>query len=241
VVQLKNTIWTQLDNNKWIYFSPTAESVMVLCNDKEPVDITLSGVGKFGLNVGCKGCSLVALLQTSVTISAKNIQRDDIISQAPLDFDCIEELKIHFNTSSTLGNTEFKQVAFHLDDLKHASSRLSELGKQIEEQEWKNHHILKHSTYSVIVYILLGLLAIYAIYKLYKYTRGRCTPLRNQKALTDVHAHAGTQGSGNTVNIYIKTSNESLSVSQEEIPLKTIQDETTPRRSLRPRAAESYF
>jgi hypothetical protein len=52
VVQLKNTIWTQLDNNEWLYFSPTAESVTVLCNDKEPVAITLSGVGKFGLNVG---------------------------------------------------------------------------------------------------------------------------------------------------------------------------------------------
>jgi hypothetical protein len=171
---------------------------------------------------------LVALLQAGVTINAKNIKRDDIISQAPRDFDCIEELKIHFNTSSTLGNIDFKQVASHLDDLKHARYMLYELGKQIEEQEWKNHHILKHSTYSVIVYILLGILAIYAIYKLYSYTRGRCTPLRNQKALTDVHAHAGTQGSGNTVYINIKTSNENLSVSKEEIPLKTLQDETTP-------------
>jgi hypothetical protein len=71
---------------------------------------------------------LVALLQTSITINAKNVKRDDIISQAPLDFDCVEELKFHFNTSSTLGNTEFKQVASHLDDLKHASYKISELG-----------------------------------------------------------------------------------------------------------------
>lgn len=240
VVQFKHTIWTQLDN-EWMYFTPTSESVTVLCNEKEPINVILSGVGKFGLNIGCKGYSLVALLQTSVTINAKGIKRDDILSQAPLEFDCLEELKFHFNTSSKLASIEFKQVASHLDDLKHASYKISELEKQIEEQEWKNHQITKHSTYSVIVYILLSLSAIYAVYKLYKYIRGRFTPVRNLKALTDVQAHAGTQGSGNTVNINIKTSNESLALAQEEIPLQTLQEENTPRRSLRPRAAKSYF
>jgi hypothetical protein len=157
VVQLRNTIWTPLDNNEWIYFTLTSEGVIVLCNDKEPVDVTLSGVGKFGLNAGCKGYSLVALLQTSVIINAKGIKRDDILSQAPLDFDCLEELNFHFNTSSKPVNIDFKQVASHFDDLKHASYKISELEKEIEEQEWKNHQVMKHSTYSAIVYILLSL------------------------------------------------------------------------------------
>jgi hypothetical protein len=154
-----------------MYFTPTSESVTVLCN-KEPADIALSGVGKFGLNVGCKGYSLVALLQTSVTINAKGIKRDDILSQASLDFDCLEELKFHFNLSGKLGNIDFKQVASHLDHLKHASYKISELEKETYEQEWKNHQAIKHSTYSLIVYILLIVITMYPTYKLYRYLKG---------------------------------------------------------------------
>jgi hypothetical protein len=91
------------------------------------------------------------------------------------------------------------------------------------------------------VYILLSLITIYAVYKLYRYLRGRVAPLKNLKALTDVQAHVGTNGSGNTVNINIKMSNESLSMAPEEIPLQNVGEGNTPRRSLSTRAAKSYF
>jgi hypothetical protein len=246
-VQLKNTIWTQLDNNEWLYFVPTSESVTVLCNNKEPVDVTLSGVGKFGLKAGCKGYSLVALLQTNVIINAKGIKRNDMLSQASLDFECLEELKFHFNTSGKLVNIEFKQVASHLDDLKHASYKMSELEKEIEEQQWKNHQVIKHSTYSAIVYILLSLIIVYAVYKLYRYLRGRVAPLRNLKALTDIQASTGTNGSGNIVNINIKTSNESLSGNPETIPLQELEGSSVRgnnpelRRSRHLGTTKSYF
>jgi hypothetical protein len=54
LVQIRNTIWTQLDNNEWIYFVPTTESVTVICIGKEPIDVTLTGVGKLSVNTGCR-------------------------------------------------------------------------------------------------------------------------------------------------------------------------------------------
>ncbi|PNF36838.1 hypothetical protein B7P43_G09629 [Cryptotermes secundus] len=41
LAQIKNTIWTQLDN-EWLYFAPVAERVTVLCNDRDPLHVTLT-------------------------------------------------------------------------------------------------------------------------------------------------------------------------------------------------------
>jgi hypothetical protein len=203
LVQVKNTIWTQLDNNEWLYFAPDAESVTILCNDKNLLDVTIAVVGKITLNSGCKGYSSFALLQTSVIVKAKSMKKEDILSKVNFDFDCLEELGIRFNTSSFPINLEFKHVASHLDDLKHASYKISELEKEIIEQEWKNHQMSKHYAYSVIVYILVSILAVYALYKLYelyKYLRTRFSPYRGMRALTaplgEVQTSTRTNGSG---------------------------------------------
>jgi hypothetical protein len=148
------------------------------------MDVTLTGVGKISLSIGCKGYSTFALLQTSVTVKAKSMKGEDILSQIDLDFDCFKELKIKFNTSNLLTNFEFMHVASHLDHLKHASYKISDLEKEINEQEWKNHQLSKHSTYSVIVYILLSIIITYAMYKLYRYIRQRFSPIKDLKALT---------------------------------------------------------
>jgi hypothetical protein len=187
LVQVKNTIWTQLDDNEWLYFAPVTESVTVLCNDRAPLDVTFTGVGKMILYSGSKGYSSVALLQTNTVVKAKAIKREDIVSRIHFDLDCLEELGIRFNTSNSPINFEFKHVASHLDDLKHASYKISELEKEINEQEWKNHQISKHATYSALVYILLSIMGIYALYKLYKlykYIRERFAPSRGMRALT---------------------------------------------------------
>jgi hypothetical protein len=249
LVQVKNTIWTQLDNNEWLYFAPDAESVTILCNDKNPLDVIIIGVSKIPLNSGCKGYSSFALLQTSVIVKAKSMKKEDILSKVNFDFDCLEELGIRFNTSSSPIKLEFKHVASHLDDLKHASYKISELEKEITEQEWKNHQMSKHYAYSVIVYILISILAAYALYKLYqlyKYLRTCFSPYRGMRALTaplgGVQTSTRTNGSGNTVNINIKMSNESLSLGQGDIPLQSshqpIEGDIKPRRSLRPRVSK---
>jgi hypothetical protein len=41
IAKLKNMVWVQLTKNEWIYFSPSTDSVTILCNGKEPTDIVL--------------------------------------------------------------------------------------------------------------------------------------------------------------------------------------------------------
>ena len=88
----------------------------------------------------------------------------------------------------------------HLDDLKIASHRISDVENMIKEQEWKRLHTSSHNTYSALVYICLVLIVLYVLYKMYNSFKGK---LSCAKAIPD------TTGSGNVVNIKIHTSNES--------------------------------
>jgi len=60
-------------------------------------------------------------------------------------------------------------------------------------------------------------------------------------------ANPGTAGSGNVVNINIKSSNESLALAPEDIPLRTLPPsgnkdaESETRTSRRLRSTRSYF
>jgi hypothetical protein len=172
-----------------------------------------------------------------------------LFSRIPIDIDCLEELGIHSNISIASINLDFKHVASHLDDLRHASYKISELEKDIREQEWKNHQTSKHTAYSAMVYILFSVGIMCTLYEMYRYLRSRFTRARGIMAVTtplgEVQASTRTNGSGNTVNINIKTSNESLSIDPGEIPLHNLQhlieEDTRPCRTLRPRSAKSYF
>jgi hypothetical protein len=250
LVQIKKTIWTQLDNNAWIYFAPSEESVTILCTDNAPVNVAVTGIGKLILNIGCKGYTSFALLQTNVKVKSKGIKGEDLLSRIPIDIDCLEEIGLHSNLSIENIKLDFRHVVSHIDDLKHASYKISELEEEVKEQEWRNHQKVKHSTYSTMVYILfsvIGMYMLYKLYKLYRYLRDRFS--RRPKAITatcgEVLPLARTEGLGNTVNINIKTSNESLSVEQGDIPLHSshhsIEEDSRPRRSLRPRTTKSYF
>jgi hypothetical protein len=95
LVQVKNTIWTQLVKNEWLYFVPVAESVTILCKNKDPLDVMLTGVGKLALNVGRKCYSFDALLQASAVIKANEVKGKDI-SQIQFELDCLEEPGIKF-------------------------------------------------------------------------------------------------------------------------------------------------
>jgi hypothetical protein len=40
--------------NEWIYFSPVSDSITILCPDKEPLDVLLTGTGKLIIQPNCK-------------------------------------------------------------------------------------------------------------------------------------------------------------------------------------------
>jgi len=46
IIQLNHTLWTQLDNNEWLYVAPKPDVLTVLCSEHEPTDIKLLGTGK---------------------------------------------------------------------------------------------------------------------------------------------------------------------------------------------------
>ena len=42
-VQLNHTVWTQITDNEWIYYVPRRKSIIILCADRDPVDVPLKG------------------------------------------------------------------------------------------------------------------------------------------------------------------------------------------------------
>jgi hypothetical protein len=226
----------QLANNEWIYFVPTSESITVLCMDKHPVDVIVSGIGKLGISADCKGFGKSALLQTHsvMNVDARGFE-SDFLSKVHLEYDCCEELNVKLSISTMHLNNSYKHIVSHLDDLKIASCRVSDVENMIKEQELKRWHTSSHGTYSIFVYVCLLLIVLYIFYKVYTCLKGKVNCV---KAITD------TNGSGNVVNIKIHTSNESLVMAQEEVPLREMNPPTPkakPRRSHPLRAAKSCF
>jgi len=242
LVELSNSVWTQLANNEWIYFVPKSEGITILCEDKSPIDIVVQGIGKLGIQANCKGFGKSALFQTHSILNMDTAgYESDFLSRVNLEYDCCEWLPVKANFTSVYMNTSFKHLVSHLDDLKIASHKISDVEKMIKEQEWKRLHAASHTTYSTLVYICLALIILYVLYKLYNCLKMYSGCKRRNpcvKALTD------SNGSGNVVNIKIHTSNESLAVSNEDIPLRELSSHTpeaAPRRSGRLRTSKSCF
>jgi formiminotetrahydrofolate cyclodeaminase len=57
----------------------------------------------------------------------------DFLSKVPLEYVCCEELNVKVNLSTISVNTSFKYVVSHIDDLKVASRRISEVETMIKK------------------------------------------------------------------------------------------------------------
>ena len=80
-VQLTHTVWTPVNDNEWVYYAPGTDSMTVLCNDRDPVDIPLKGAGKLFIDSTCKGYSKAALLQPmrSVLVNSSKTKDSQLI------------------------------------------------------------------------------------------------------------------------------------------------------------------
>ena len=93
LVRLSRTVWTQLTHNAWIYFAPRPDTVTILCQNENPVDVTLRGVGKLHIQTGCKGYSITTILYSNVEAGTTSTRvKGDFLSQVTLQYDCCEEL-----------------------------------------------------------------------------------------------------------------------------------------------------
>jgi len=236
ILELSSSVWTQLANNEWTYFILTSESNTILCTDKPPVDVILSGIGKLGISADCKGYGKSAVFQTHSILDVSGIDHEsDFMSRIRLEYDCCEEMSAKISINTIRLNNSFQHIVSNLDDLKIASHRISEVENMIKEQEWKRLHTSSHNTYSVLVYVCLVLIVFYILYKLYNCCKGK---IRCAKTITN------TTGSGNVVNIKIHTSNDSIAMTQDNVPLRELNSptpEVTPRRLRRLYHSKSCF
>jgi hypothetical protein len=72
-------------------------------------------------------------------------------------------LNLKANLSTMKLNASFRHIATHLDDLKVASHKVSEIEHLIKVQEWKRLHTISHNTYSILVYVFDRCRALYCV------------------------------------------------------------------------------
>ena len=238
LVRLSRTVWTQLTDNTWIYFAPQPDTITILCPNVNPVDVNFKGMGKLQIYKGCKGYGATAILHSSFKVgNTSTREKGDLLSQVTLPYDCCEELGMHINLSKLTMDLAYKKTVSHLDDLKYASKKVSDLLEDVKEQEWRNSHAVYHDTHSVLLFFVLSVVFLYLLYKLYVYARQRapgwfCTQ-EVAATPTNVSYTVGHDPRGSTININIRNSNDSLQL--------TDAPSQSPKRSLRPRVAKSYF
>jgi hypothetical protein len=145
----------------------------------------------------------------------------------------------------------FKHAVSHVEDLKYASYKVSELEEKIKKNEWKHQHSQYHYTYSVFAYIFVNFISVYGIYRLGRFVLRRWSGNKTVRAIMgsseNVELSTKSSGAGNVDNISIETSNESLSGNPEAIPLQDLESSLTTgsnpelKRSRRLRTSKSYF
>jgi hypothetical protein len=176
-VQLTHTVWTQVNDNEWIYYTPGVDSMTVLCTGSDPVDIPLKGAGKLTLDPTCKGYSRAALLQPMRVIKANGSRKgNNQLVQVPLHNECCEELGTRLNFSVLNLDLNFRETVSHADDLKYVGVKIKDLEKHIQEHEWKEKHSVIRHGYSIALYVIVSLFCLYAAYSVKMYVNQGTLP-----------------------------------------------------------------
>jgi hypothetical protein len=91
VVEISNSVWTQLANNEWVYFVPSSESVTILSMYKPPIDVIVPEFGKLWISTSCKSYGKLALIQTHSIVDVDNpANESDFMFRVHLEYDCCE-------------------------------------------------------------------------------------------------------------------------------------------------------
>lgn len=136
VVEINQTIWTQLHGNEWLYVASRPDVLTVLCSKHEPSDIEIVGTGKLILHSACKAYGARVLIQAQTFMSSNNTDKD-IIPSLSLDYDCCAPEGRNSKLNAIHLDMPLKNVVNHLDDLRLASHKVEEVDRLISEQEWK--------------------------------------------------------------------------------------------------------
>jgi hypothetical protein len=244
-------VWTQIRDTEWVYYVPSKDSITILCAVQDPVDIPLKGVGKLSVDSNCKGYRRAALLQPlRIGKANKSIERENRLVQVEMHNDCCEDLGTRVDLSKLRLNLSFRQTVSHAEDLRYAIIKVEELEKHILEHEWMEKHSAQHHGYSIILYIVISLVILYVVVRLILCMKSK-ELCRRLAGTLKIHPNSDENprvtGSSNVVNINIKTSNDSLTLASEDIPLRSLPPSNTKslesetRTSRRLRSSRSHF
>jgi hypothetical protein len=136
IADINQTIWTQLDDNEWLYVAPRTDTLTVLCTNQEPSDLEIEGTGKLKLHNACKAYGAKVLRQAQMFLTTNNTEKD-IIPPLSLEYDCcvpeFEGKTVKLNDIQLDLST--KNIVNKLEDLKLASHKIEEVDRLIAEQE----------------------------------------------------------------------------------------------------------
>lgn len=141
IAEINRTIWTQLNDNEWLYVAPRPDALTVLCSKQEPSDIEIEGTGKLKLHSNCKAYGSRVLIQAQTVVSFNNSDKD-IIPPLSLEYDCCDFVGKNIKLNDIHLELPMKNIVNRLDDLRLASHKVEEVDRLISEQEWK----IKHSS-----------------------------------------------------------------------------------------------
>jgi hypothetical protein len=179
----------------------------------------------------------VVLYSDSIVDNSSTQIKGDLLSQITLQHDCCEELGMPVNLSTLSLDLAYRKTASHLNDLRQASKKVSELMEAVKEQEWKSSHVIYRDTHSVLLILIVSAASVYLLYRLYGYVHhwiaDRFGTNTVPAPVTEVSSTVEPGDRGNTVNSNNKTSNDSLNVT-EATP-------SSPKRALRLQVAKSHF
>jgi len=131
----------------------------------------------------------------------------------------------------------YRKTTAHLDNLRSASASVSDLMERVNEQEWKNNHILYRNTHSVLLTSIVSVILICLLFKLYVHISRwmpTCFGRRNVQATpTDIPHELGHVNQVSTVNNSCKSSEDCLQVASPT--------PSSPAKVLQPQVATSHF
>ncbi|XP_063243809.1 uncharacterized protein LOC134543038 [Bacillus rossius redtenbacheri] len=164
IVELKQTLWIQLEYNEWIYIAPDKEKITIVCDQTGPFDATVEDTGKLKFISACKGYGTNIFISSQLELTT-NTSTKDVIPKINLDIDCCDETNYKVTLEKLKTKLHLKSTITRLDDLKIAGHKIEEVEHMINEEEWKIKHTNVISRVSVMSYIIIiSLSCILCIY-----------------------------------------------------------------------------
>jgi len=136
IVEINHSLWTQLDNNEWIYVAPKSQVLTALFSKHEPTDVKLLGTGKLQLNTMCKAYGNRIFIHSHTTSFSKRTSKY-VIPHLPLVYDCCGGIDNRFKLNDLQLHILLRSVINSLDDLRIASHKVEDVENLILEQDWK--------------------------------------------------------------------------------------------------------